>query len=767
MSPFFIVYSTGQIWLSTWIKFVNPFPDRDSINQFFFPFMNYLQASKFISAEPIFITEVCFSGSYPTGSAIFPWLISLFGLQNTFINNPFLFYSIFLFLIAAIPYYFRISNKSRILLGLLILALPITQISLKGFSLHTFNVLFAVLAVLSFRSYLILDKSRYLAIFILCFWISVICKHLGAFYLFNFAFTFLIFSIYSGKFDKKVPIAILVISLASLPFYPLENLKNYLVEVMTHNPYLTVEEFFISGFIILLIATSALSFIKKYASIGLKPRLNRGPLLSCILISFSSFLCTIPYEAYIGNRHVILFFILGYGLLMWLLLHYNMKNKNGFLYLFCIITYINSTLLYCSLIGKTFYIFFLPITLVVILEYLDTRNLLIRLSTLILAVIISNFFPSISEIQQRFGDRGEDIYVNAFNSLYVNPLGWERCEIPDLRDALAKIYAKIALYDQSDFYIIENLHFQTKLSLEFPNNFFHSFSSIYRLDNLPSEQLLELVEQYRIHRENLFVHWIEQNQIPFFIVGIKPFIKNIEITPPLEKLTKSKDIDLRSFAKSLGTAYIQYLKTNQILNQTYDSIQLPNHNPRLKVYTLKSLGLEKPQQFSWNSRLQKIATDYEMEQTRPLPSWIKNLDEKNQRKLLEKRAGSLYGELELESESLSFEKKYKRLRKILELDPNHSGAKQDLEDLKEDPEKTEIPNASYNNKTKNSSKIKTPSEQIFDLFKRANDQMESRNWLEAQKLLNQGLKIDPTHVEMLKDLDIVNQELENLQNRNP
>ncbi len=287
------------------------------------------------------------------------------------------------------------------------------------------------------------------------------------------------------------------------------------------------------------------------------------------------------------------------------------------------------------------------------------------------------------------------------------------------------------------------------------------------LDDLPSEQLLELVEQYRIHRENLFMHWIEQNQIPFFLVGIRPFIKNIEITPPLEKLTESKDIDLRSFAKSLGTAYMQYLRTNQILNQIYDSIELPNHNPRLKIYTLKSLGLEKPKQFLWNSRLQKVATDYEMEQSRPLPNWIKNLDEENQKRLLEKRAGTLYGELELESESLSIEKKYERLRKILELDPNHSGAKQDIEGLKEDSEKTEIRDPPDKNKAKNSSKIKTPSEQMFDLFKKANDQMESRNWLEAQKLLNKGLKIDPTHVEMLKDLDIVNKELENLQKRNP
>ncbi len=765
--PFLIIFSVGFIWLSNWIKIVDPFPDRDSINQFYFPFLNYLKASKFVSAEPSFITEICFSGSYPSGSAIFPWLISLIGLQDTFIDNPFLLYTLFLFLIAAIPYYFNLNNHSRLQLGLLILALPIVQISLKGFSLHTFNVLFAVIALLSFRSYLALKKLKYLAIFILCFWISVICKHLGAFYLFNFAFTFLIYSIYSKKIDIKVPLALLIISIASLPFYPLQNLKDYLLEVITHNPHISLYEFFSIGFIFVAIATSILYFISKHASLGLKPRLCKGPLISSMLTIFAGFLCTIQYDAYTGNKHVIVFFFLGYSFLAWLISHYNLKNSHGFFYLFCTITYINSTLLYCSLIGKTFYIFFLPIILIAILEYLDTESLLKRLSSIFLALIVSNFFPSLEEIQKSGGDRGEDIYVNAFNSLYVNPLGWERCEIPNLRRELVKIFSTIKMNEVSNFYIIENLHFQTKLSLEFPENFFYSFSSIYRLDDLPTERLMELKTNFNRQRINTFLNWIEKKRVSFFILGTRPFTTNIEIAPNLEIFFESQTHDIRSFAESLGTAYIQYLKTNQILNKLYSCVKLPNKNPRLKICVLKSAQLNNPIERHWNSYLQKIATDYEMEQTRPLPYWIKNLDEGNRARLLQKKAGTLYGELELESKSLSFEKKVYRLKKILELDPNHSGAKQDLNGLVEEFNNPKISDDTESFAAENTIQERSSAEKIFNLFKKANDQMEKNNWLEARKLLKQGLEIDPNHTEMLKDLEIVNNELKNLQLKKP
>ena len=167
--PFLTVLGLGVTWLIAWIQFVDPFPDRDSINQFYFPFLNYLQASKLLSIDTDFLINNSFSTSYPTGGAIFPWLISKINAQSFFIKNPFYIFLILLPFIACVPYFFKTSVKSRLLIGILILALPMTQLSLKGFSLQGFNVVFCLIAILAFRSYLARRHSSYLIVFIICF----------------------------------------------------------------------------------------------------------------------------------------------------------------------------------------------------------------------------------------------------------------------------------------------------------------------------------------------------------------------------------------------------------------------------------------------------------------------------------------------------------------------------------------------------------------------------------------------------------------------
>ncbi len=760
--PFIIIFIVGFLWLNAWIEHVNPFPDRDAINQFYFPFLNYLQASKFIIATPGFLTDVCFSGSYPFGSAIFPWLISVLGLQDYFINNPFQLYSILLFPIACIPYYFDINNRSRILLGLLILALPITQISLKGFSLHSFNVFFALIAVLSFRSYLIRKEFKCLLIFIICFWIAVICKHLGAFYLVNFVFAYLLWSlIYLRSINQKIVIAFIVIIAISIPFYPMAKLNAYLAGIITHNPHISLEFFFTACLLILTITSFILLLLKKFSLATNKPILHKGPSLTLLLLLFATTLCMIPYDAYTGNTHVIIFFIVGYSLIAWFLMKHNVANTRGFIYLFSAITFVNSTLLYCSLIGKTYYIFFLPISLIAILEFLDTKSAVKRCLTLVIAVILSNFFPSIEYLHKLIGDRGEDIYVNAFNSIYVNPLGWEICEIPELRKAMAKIVSRLEMDKNTDFYIADNMHFQTKLSLEFPDNFFFSFDSIYRLDNLPKDKLIELYNEYKRHKKQLFAQWVDQKKIPFLLIGKKPFIQNVESPTSLEQLLKLESFELRSFAKSLGSEYINSLKQNQTFDELYRCTALPQTKSRLRICTLLSSNTNNVASIVWNQYLIKIATDYEMEQTRPLPEWIENLDMKSKIRLREKRAGTLYGQLELELDSIGLNTKRNQLLRILELDPNHVGATHDLKALK----------IELNNERRIKLQTLTPNlsspAKSFELFRRANDAMDKKNWREAKSLLEAGLKLEPKHSEMLKDLAIVNAELQHLKSKQP
>ena len=113
-----------------------------------------------------------------------------------------------------------------------------TQLSLKGFSLQGFNVVFCLIAILAFRSYLARRHSSYLIVFIICFWLAIIPKHLGAFYFVNFLMAYLIWVFQSSKVDLKTIAALLAITLLSIPFYNINNLQTYLINVITHNPYL-------------------------------------------------------------------------------------------------------------------------------------------------------------------------------------------------------------------------------------------------------------------------------------------------------------------------------------------------------------------------------------------------------------------------------------------------------------------------------------------------------------------------------------------------
>ena len=45
-------------------------------------------------------------------------------------------------------------------------------------------------------------------------------------------------------------------------------------------------------------------------------------------------------------------------------------------------------------------------------------------------VLFENFFPSIHQIEKLMGEREkENIYINGFNAVYINPLGWDKCQI--------------------------------------------------------------------------------------------------------------------------------------------------------------------------------------------------------------------------------------------------------------------------------------------------------------------------------------------------
>ena len=779
--PFITTLGFGAAWLIVWIEFVDPFPDRDSINQFYFPFLNYLQASKLLSIDHKFLIDNTFSTSYPSGGAVFPWLISVTGSQDFFIQKPFYIFLILLPALACVPYFFKIDNKTRVLLGILVIALPVTQLSLKGFSLQGFNVIFCLIAILAFRSYLAQRRIFYLFVFICCFWLAIIPKHLGAFYLLNFILVYGVWIFKSRKVDAKVIISIIVTVLLSAPFYNLQNLKTYLINVMTHNPYLSVTTFFLIGGSIFLIGALILALIKRKSAKKSIPRFRNAPLVSFVLFCFATYLTTVSYDAQIGSIDVLLFFLIGYGFLSWFLIKHETCNTRGFVLLFCAITYVNSTLLFCSMIGKTYYNFFLPIILVSIIEFIESKKIKNRLIFVLTALVISNFFPSISNIQKLMGERGENIYINGFNAVYVNPLGWQYCQIPSLRDELVKLYSSLKFESESSLYIADKIHFHTKLGLEFPVNYFYPFPSIYRLDNLPPERIRTLINEYQMIGEKVFERWLQVHKIPLLLIGQASFTNFVGDPPDMKSILKNEEFDLNDVARSLSREFLKFLETNEHLNNFYSCQSIPADKARLKVCISKKLETATINDGKWNRSLSDLATAYEMTHKRPLPKWINNLDNENRLRLSQKRAGTLYENIEGDNDYTSRVKVYSKLRKVIELDPSHVGALEDALAIQEEFTSADWTKLSESYKPINrvslenalSSKVFADNESELKLLKSLNNQqrahhlfMLSNRYFSSDPkrcidLLKKVIQLNPSHPEALKDLAVLEKHTSN------
>ena len=458
--------------------------------------------------------------------------------------------------------------------------------------------------------------------------------------------TYFIWSFQSARVDLKIILSIIAITLMSAPFYNLDNLQTYLINVITHNPYLSVESFFITGGSISIIGTLLLMTVNRKSALLRLPKLSNAPLITCLLLFFATYLTTVSYDAKIGNRDVVMFSVLGYGFLSWLLLRYKIGNTRGFILLFCALTYINSTLLFCSMIGKTFYNFFLPIMLIAILEFNETRSSQKKTFFLIITMLFSNFFPSIHQIEKLMGERGENIYINGFNAVYINPLGWDKCQIPELRSKLEKLYSNFNFKSESSLYIAERIHFHTKLALEFPVNYFFSFPSIYRLDNLPPDRIKVLFDQYQEFGEKIFSKWLQDNKIELLLVGQKTFTSFVGDPPNINTIVKNDSTDLNDIARSLSRAFLEFLERGEHLNKDYDCQLIPNQNSRLKVCISKSLEKKPNYEKYWNSHLSDLATRYEMLQRRALPQWINQLNNQNRKRLFQKRAGTIYDEIQ-------------------------------------------------------------------------------------------------------------------------
>ena len=505
-----------EAFLGLWRLYVRPSPDFQYL-EFFSNFLNYLTLSQYLGNDFPRLIQLGFDSDYPLGFAILPWLIVGWGAQELFLNNPWFLNIFFTIPIALVPAFMPWSKKQCTFYWGIIFFFPGTQILLKGFNPQAPILVYSLVALLAYFSYLRAPRKDKLIAFFMFAWLAMSIKHLGVFYFAIFFLTTLVWRfLRSEKPTLELGLALLL-ALSLIPVYPIESLGFYLSHVITaHNPYFSMWQFLIILFVSLVGGTFGMLALKRrmgknnLATLLSAPMLLIGGMIVwflCTYLQLSSMVSVLS-----AGLCVILSFIAG----GWFIIKNDATSVDALEVLVTSNLFGYSTALYLSLVGHTSYIFILPLLLMIalLLNQVTCIQKLVKIS--ILMVFLSNFFPSQQLISQLFD--AHNYYFRIFNTIDQNPLGWQKSHLAGARKDLIKILERydydLSFYesgikvgcfgidlDMFGFHFDVLTHFPTPDSNKiFQDSFFKLYFASIKERDL-----------------NIFDSWIERAQIPILI----------------------------------------------------------------------------------------------------------------------------------------------------------------------------------------------------------------------------------------------------------
>ena len=658
-----------------WVEVVNPFPDRDSLHQLFFPYLNSLVLARELSWDPFFLKSA-FLYTYPWGITFIPACLGAVGCAGFAFLSPWHLPIIFLFPLCAVPAFEDWKLSDKFLLFLVLFFCPVVQIAVKSYSLHGLISLLAIAGSLLVIQGLEKDSKRCFWAGAALIWYSATLKHLGAIQLGNLLLAFLAWKHLRSELSLKHLAMAALFCLSLVPFYPLEGLKDYLVVAFSHNPKLSLM-WFTLAVITLGVGTWVLvAWMSKRRDEREVPNLfqnGRGVLFvlcaTALIVSFGA-------DEY-GMKLMVLSYLLGYTALLYLVYNYDLRSPRGCLYVAIYITLIHGAILYFSFLGQIFANFFLPVALIFALAFYESRARF-RVGLALFAIFSSNFMPGLEKAEQWFWEWGHHFYTRGLNGLHQNPLGWESSSLSTMRRDLTKKLETLSFPNHPRVFpmLFRGLHFHTRLQFLYPLNSWLSIPELKLPEHLRHDRLEKMARM--LESERGIQQLAENGEFPIFLDSKKPWTSYPVYVDQCEGFQQEVIDRIDGWEDRLNDCLVQIFETAGAFGKHYQLVSLSGGEQRLEVYLHQSL--------------------YGSPKTARVPGFDEFLEQKKW------------------YEGLSLWEKF------------------------------------------NFQKVE-PSERSFELFRRANDQMEIKNWLGAWNLLKQGLEIEPDHAEMLQDLGIVEEEL--------
>ena len=589
----FLVY---ELYLFAWRLYVDPSPDFQ-YPEFFSNFNNYLILSQYLGNDVFRLIELGFDSDYPLGFALFPWLISGWGLQDIFLSDPWLLNIFFTAPLAFLPVLTNWSKGRCCFYWLMIFLFPGTQILLKGFNPQAPILVYTLCAFCCYFSYLREPGKDKLAAFFLLAWVAISIKHLGAFY-----FTIFFLTLFVWRFLRRekpwleVRMAFLL-GICCYPFYPIDGLIFYFSHVVTsHNPFFSLGEFFLILGLALFGGTFSLLLLRRFMG---KEKMGRRfgviwiPVAAVLFWQISIYVPLNPTQSMVAAAVCVLVtFLMG----VFLILRFDFRcvpSLESFL-VWNLLGY--SSALYLSLVGHTSYIFLLPLMLMVWFCCSEVESYFRGMVLILGFGLMSQFFPTQKTISRILED--DQFYYRLFNTEGQNPLGWQKNHLAKARKELVQIL---------EAYLYEMERYENGLSigcLEVDLDVFGFYFDVQTYFPIPNSNKIFPDSIFKVHLGN-----IKRGNLQFFdkwhIGGWIPVL--IAETPKgeesLDKLLRDEIEDLKNqadegseiwrFEKELLKIFILHLRMNKALQAYYEKHQFHFGDRVFDVYVHTSIPKRK------------------------------------------------------------------------------------------------------------------------------------------------------------------------------
>ena len=667
-------------YLALWIHKVDPLPEAQSLRGFFHPFLNYLEASLHfpnnfkVLAEQVVLSENSFGG------LIIAYFVAAFGLQNLFLQNPFL---VQIFLLLPLFYVItkhRLGKWQRILLGALVFFFPVTQILLKGVASESFSVIYALSGIYFLKAHTIRSRKRYLVGLVLSLGFAMSAHPLGIFLSFQLIIALVVHGFYTARFKIAPILCVCLSALSSLPFHHWESFYRFSALIKIESSTAAISWllflFLLPIPVVWILKLTLRSFGRVYL-----PRFFNGGLVLGALIVLTLYLLARDQEWIYLN--IFNLFLIGIGSvsIAWILGIYNFKTIRGLLYLCTLIGFHNAVILHIFLYEPSLYLFFLWFILLVIQTYLETSSITRKLLFVGACFLTANFCPNLTQVQIWLGDAGLRIFTSGLRNLHTNPLSWQSSDTHAIREELLSIMETRREIIPDSFSIYVNMHRNSRLVFQNPPDFSRRLKRTSRLDDLPHENLRSMSEVYVEQGDALFDSWLATNKISYLVYALHPWELNLWPPDPLEEVLSSSE-RIGEAGLHLGRAFYQYLRKSAKLKAFFDLYPIPSHNPRLLLCVNKGLPQIINSGDQLGSELSAVAYHFPVDFTRgAIPFWFAGLESGVQKAILSREAIFIFEQGLRQQEMADFFQALISFKLANQLDKKNLKIRQHLTDL--------------------------------------------------------------------------------------